>query len=39
MIDQFVQQALARAAVQELVQQHVDPHREAELAALDQPRR
>ena len=31
MIGQLVQQAMARSAIQELVQQHSDPYRDAEL--------
>jgi hypothetical protein len=39
MIGQIPQQAMTRAAVEKLVQQHAGPHRDAELAAFDQPRR
>jgi len=37
MIGQVLQQAMTRAAVQEFIQQHADPHRYAKLAPLDQP--
>ena len=36
-VAQVLQQAMTRSAVQVLVQQHASPHRDAELAALDQP--